>query len=72
MNDLGVFLALIPATSVVIYIVGLAVFWMMAFFVLYHLIRFGVSVYPKRLALIFLLGSVVISLLITLLFISLG
>jgi hypothetical protein len=37
------------------------VFWLMAFFILYHLTRFGVGVFPKRLAALFLGGAVVLS-----------
>ena len=37
------------------------VFWLFAFFILYHLTRFGVGVFPKRLAALFLTGAVVLS-----------
>ena len=39
----------------------LFVYWVLAFIILYHLARFGVGIQPKRFAVIFLLGSVVLS-----------
>ena len=36
------------------------VFWGAAFAVLYHLVRFGVGVQPKRFAAAFLVGSVLL------------
>ncbi len=36
---------------------GLAVYWTNAFFVIYHLTRFGVGPKPKILALVFFAGS---------------
>ncbi|MEK7582686.1 MAG: hypothetical protein AAB452_02395 [Patescibacteria group bacterium] len=38
----------------------LLVYWTQAFFILYHLIRFGIGIAPKILALTFFLGSVVL------------
>ncbi|MDO8728278.1 MAG: hypothetical protein Q7K26_00135 [bacterium] len=50
-------LAIIPN----ILIIGLfAVYWGMVFLILYHLMRFGVGVEPKKFAAIFFLGSVVL------------
>mgnify|MGYP003394244684 FL=1 len=46
----------------------LLVYWGVAFTILYHLTRFGVGVQPKRLAAIFLLGSVVLSAVVLILF----
>lgn len=37
------------------------VFWLCAFFILYHLTRFGAGIFPKRLALLFLIGAVLLS-----------
>ena len=37
------------------------IYWGMTFVIIYHLIRFGIGVQPKRLAAIFFLGSVVLS-----------
>ena len=36
---------------------GLAVYWINAFFIVYHLTRFGVGPKPKVLALVFFVGS---------------
>jgi hypothetical protein len=33
-------------------------YWIGAFTVMYHLIRFGIGTLPKKLALVFLLGSI--------------
>lgn len=43
-------------------LVGLVflVFWVVAFVILYHLVRFGIGVQPKRFALAFLLGTVLL------------
>ncbi len=35
-------------------------FWVVSFFILYHLTRFGVGLLPKRLAALFLTGAVVL------------
>ena len=35
-------------------------YWVVVFIILYHLTRFGIGVQPKRLAAIFLLGSLVL------------
>jgi hypothetical protein len=43
-------------------------YWLGAFFILYHLIRFGVGPNPKRTAVIFLAGSLFFSLVVVLLF----
>lgn len=37
------------------------IYWGLTFVILYHLTRFGIGVQPKKLAAIFLLGSVVLS-----------
>jgi len=36
-------------------------YWGVAFIILYHFTRFGIGVQPKRLAVVFLLGSVILS-----------
>lgn len=36
-------------------------FWLVTFVIFYHLTRFGIGVQPKRLAALFLLGSVTLS-----------
>ncbi|MEK7461628.1 MAG: hypothetical protein AAB586_00975 [Patescibacteria group bacterium] len=37
------------------------IYWGTAFVILYHLSRFGIGVQPKKLAVIFLFGSVILS-----------
>lgn len=37
------------------------VFWLFSFFILYHLTRFGIGVFPKRLGALFLGGAVLLS-----------
>ncbi len=49
--DLGVVFAAIG-------LLALAAYWIFNFVLIYHLIRFGVGVQPKRFAAIFLLGSI--------------
>lgn len=36
-------------------------YWGVAFIILYHLVRFGIGVQPKKLAAIFLFGSIILS-----------
>jgi ABC-type multidrug transport system permease subunit len=50
------------------YAVAMAIYWLGVFFILYHLIRFGVSTTPRKLAVVFLGGALVLSLLATILF----
>ena len=44
-----------------IVIIGFLLYWGVAFIILYHLTRFGVGVQPKRFAIIFLFGSLILS-----------
>ncbi len=48
------------------FIFGMLIYWTGAFFILYHLIRFGVGNQPKKIALLFLAGSLVLSIITTL------
>lgn len=64
--------SLIPLLSLLIFIFGLGFYWLSAFFVLYHLIRFGIGTKPKRLSFLFLFGSLILSVLVTVLFINLN
>jgi len=57
--------SLIPLTLSITATAAIAIFWLLSFFVLYHLIRFGVGTKPKQLALIYLLGSVFLNALVT-------
>lgn len=43
-------------------------YWTGAFVILYHLIRFGISSQPKKIAIIFLTGSLILSVITTLFF----
>lgn len=40
-------------------VVAAVVYWLNVFFLLYHLIRFGIGYWPKRLAILFFFGSAV-------------
>lgn len=46
----------------IIVVLILLAYWTVAFIIIYHLSRFGVGVQPKRFVVLFLLGSVVLSL----------
>lgn len=51
-------LALTSQNMVYLFLVlASAVYWVFAFMIFYHLVRFGIGTQPKRLALIFLIGS---------------
>ena len=43
-------------------------YWTASFLILYHLIRFGVSGQPKKIAIVFLAGSIVLSMVAVLLY----
>jgi hypothetical protein len=43
-------------------------YWTGAFVIMYHLIRFGVGSHPKKIAIIFLAGSLFLSIITTLFF----
>jgi hypothetical protein len=47
---------------------GMLIYWSGSFFILYHLMRFGISGQPKKIAIIFLSGSLFLSLVTTLFF----
>jgi hypothetical protein len=51
-----------------IFTFGIMLYWTMAFLVLYHLIRFGVSGQPKKIAIFFLAGSLVLTIITILLY----
>jgi hypothetical protein len=42
-------------------VIGIAIYWILTFAILYHLTRFGIGTQPKRFAAIFLFGSVFLS-----------
>jgi len=45
---------------ILVAVVLLIVFWIHAFVILYHLIRFGVGPIPKQVSLIFFIGSFIL------------
>jgi hypothetical protein len=51
-------------------LLALFVYWIFNFLILYHLTRFGIGTQPKRFAAIFLLGSVTLFIISSLLFAS--
>lgn len=52
----------------VAFVFGMLIYWVGAYFMLYHLIRFGVGNQPKKIALVFLSGSLLLSIIATLFF----
>jgi len=40
------------------FVLAFCVYWLNAFFIIYHLTRFGIGTYPKLIALVFFAGSV--------------
>ena len=54
----------------VFFIGVLVVYWIFAFVMVYHLTRFGIGTQPKRLAGIFLTGSLILSAAILIFFIK--
>lgn len=51
-----------------IYAFLMLVYWTGTFVILYHLIRFGIGNQPKRIAMTFLAGSLILSIITTLFF----
>ncbi|OGM29065.1 hypothetical protein A2962_04230 [Candidatus Woesebacteria bacterium RIFCSPLOWO2_01_FULL_39_61] len=66
------FLGFIPLVSFLLFILGLGFYWLLAFFIIYHLIRFGIGTKPKKLSFIFLVGSIFLTLVVTVLFLNLN
>lgn len=56
MAELSSFLVII----VTLFLLG---FWTMIFLLMYHLIRFGIGTHPRRIALLMLIGSIVLTIL---------
>jgi hypothetical protein len=52
----------------VIFAFVMIAYWIGAFFILYHLIRFGVGSSPKKLAVLYLAGSLFLSIVMVLLY----
>ncbi len=51
----------LESAFVVIFAALLIIFWINTFFILYHLIRFGIGKTPKHLAIFTLAGSLILS-----------
>lgn len=45
----------------ILFVLVLLIYWMFVFMTLYHLIRFGIGVEPKRFSMIFFLVSFILS-----------
>ena len=41
--------------------VAMIIYWVMAYFLIYHLTRFGVGAEPKMISFVFLLGSILLT-----------
>jgi hypothetical protein len=61
---------MLAATSIIglIFTFALLAYWTCCFLILYHLIRFGVSGQPKKIAVVFLGGSIVLTIVTVLLY----
>ena len=53
-----------------IIILFLALYWLGAFFIVYHLITYGITSWPKKISIVFITGSIVLSILSFMLFIQ--
>ena len=58
----------IKTISTFIYSFLMLLYWSGTFIILYHLIRFGVGNQPKKIAVVFLAGSLILSIITTLFF----
>ncbi|MBU3668769.1 MAG: hypothetical protein FGM57_02245 [Candidatus Taylorbacteria bacterium] len=58
----------IQQIAYIIFTFVILAYWTGAFVLLYHLIRFGVGMQPKKIAIIFFAGSLALSLIATLFF----
>lgn len=61
---------LLSSLPTIIFLIAVVAYWIGAFIILYHLIRFGIGSRPKMIAFIFFIGSVVILLFVATLFFS--
>ncbi len=61
---------MLASSSVVglIFMFAILAYWVCSFLILYHLIRFGVSGQPKKIAIVFLAGSLVLTIVAVLLY----
>lgn len=46
--------------GLILFCLGFLVYWVQAFFVVYHLVRFGIGPKPKFMALLFFVGSIIL------------
>ena len=53
-------IALLSLSPFFIFLLGIFIFWIFAFFLLYHFMRFGVGSAPKKTAFVFLTGALII------------
>ena len=51
---------LLSSLPTILFLLAVVAYWIGAFIILYHLIRFGIGNRPKIIALIFFIGSIVI------------
>ncbi len=55
-----------------ILVVALVAYWVMAYFLLYHLTRFGVGTEPKLVSFVFLLGSIALTIITIIIYVQMG
>jgi hypothetical protein len=48
----------------------LLIYWLGAFFIVYHLLKYGITSWPKKIVSVFLAGSIVLSILSFMLFVQ--
>jgi len=53
-------------------LIYLIIYWIGAFFIVYHLVKYGITSSPKKIAAIFLAGSIVLSILSFMLFMQIN
>lgn len=55
-----------------ILVAALVAYWVLAYFLLYHLTRFGIGQEPKLLSFIFLLGSLALTIITIIIYVQIG
>lgn len=55
-----------------ILVVALVAYWVLAYFLLYHLTRFGVGTEPKLVSFVFLLGSIALTIITIIIYVQMG
>ena len=56
----------------IVLVCALVLYWVLAYFLLYHLNRFGVGPKPKVASFIFLLGSIALTVAVIIIYVQLG